>query len=166
MRDSTEIRARLFGALRVAFAHGALLVMLVSPAAARDGVADASPDVQVAPMTKLLQRVHDTFPGRILKVDLEESERTDERPATYEVKVLTSGGNVLKLFYDARTLRLERILGRYRSDGERRSAMTGDDSGVSSDDGAGHDTGDDSDGSDGGSGGESDGGSDGGASDD
>lgn len=108
-------------------------------------------------MTKLLHRVHETFPGRILKVDLDQGEGTDENSGTYEVKVLTSGGNVLKLFYDARTLRLERILGRYRSGNEGGGDMVNDGSrssgsgGAGSDDGPSHDSGDDHGGSDSGS---------------
>lgn len=93
----------------------AAAVLLAAPVtSAQAGEADgkAAPSVQAAPMTKLLYRVHETFPGRILKVDLDDGQGPDTKPV-YKVKVLTSSGNVLKLFYDAQTLSLEKVLGRY-----------------------------------------------------
>lgn len=161
MKDLAEIRATLCGVLKVVFVHGAMLVAFAPPAVAGDTVAGAASDTQAVPMTKLLKRVHEAFPGRILTVDLEEGDETEQGAATYEVKVLTTDGNVLKLFYDAQTLRLDKILGRYRSGHEPDSAKDGGGGGASgagdagSDDDDSHDGGDDSSGSDG----ESDGGS-------
>lgn len=114
-------------------------------------------------MTKLLQRVHAAFPGRILKVELEQGDDADGGVPVYEVKLLTAGGDVLKLFYDARTLRLERILGRYNADGRDGGRKASGDgggggrSGASDDDSGDDDRGDrDDDDHGGGSGGDSD----------
>lgn len=160
MEQLAEIRTALRSACQTVFLFGALLAALPSPAVAQDGVAGAAPaDHQPTPMTKLLQRVHETFPGRILKVDLEEGEGTGQKPAMYEVKVLTSGGDVLKVFYDARTLRLEKVLGRHK--------LIQDSDRTMSDGGGGRSGNDDSAESDGGSDdGSSGGGSDDGSSDD
>ena len=61
---------------------------------------------EVAPVASLFKRVYATFPGRILTVELALSD-----PPAYEVKLLTERGNVLKLSYDALSLRLESVVG-------------------------------------------------------
>ena len=85
-----------------------------------DGVA-APQGQDVASVASLFERVHSTFPGRILTVELESSD-----PPAYEVKLLTARGNVLKLSYDARTLRLESVAGhRDQDDGGDAGGATG-----------------------------------------
>ena len=65
------------------------------------------------PVDDLLQRVRANFTGRVLKIELE---REDEGEALwiYDVKLLTPDGNVLELDYDAATLELIALEGRYR----------------------------------------------------
>ena len=78
---------------------------------------------EIASVASLFRRVHATFPGRILTVELEFSD-----PPAYEVKLLTASGNVLKLSYDAVTLRLESVVGhRDREDREASGADGRDD---------------------------------------
>lgn len=159
MRNLCEIRAMLWGMTWAVFMPGVVLLVLATPALAEEKGAEVAPAVQAVPMTKLLHRVQETFPGRILKVELDKGGGTDENPPVYEVKVLMSDGNVLKLYYDARTLRLESILGRYQSGhgslddpardgGSRSDGGRSGGGGTADDDGAGHDDGDDHDSSD------------------
>lgn len=65
------------------------------------------------PVHELLQRVRAGFTGTVLKIELD---REDESDAlwVYEVKLLTPKGDVLELAYDARTLDLMGLEGRYR----------------------------------------------------
>ena len=65
------------------------------------------------PVEELLRRVEANFPGRVLKVELED-EGNGEVTWIYEVKLLTSEGDVLELEYDARSLELIALEGRYR----------------------------------------------------
>ena len=125
MRDIAE-----FTGLACRSAAGLFVLMLILaglPAAVQAQVAPEADIAAGTQMTKLLQRVQAAFPGRILKVELEQGDDAGGGPPVYEVKVLTASGDVLKLFYDARTLRLERILGRYDDDGRAggRSAGAG-----------------------------------------
>ena len=65
------------------------------------------------PVDDLLQRVRANFPGRVLKVELDD-ESDGEVTWIYEVKLLTPEGDVLELEYDAATLELIALEGRYR----------------------------------------------------
>jgi uncharacterized membrane protein YkoI len=62
---------------------------------------------------ELLQRVRSKFAGSVLKVELEYEDEGDA-PWVYEVKLLTPEGDVLELAYDAATLELIGLEGRYR----------------------------------------------------
>jgi uncharacterized membrane protein YkoI len=65
------------------------------------------------PVRELLERVARDFPGSVLKIELED----DGGSAwVYEVKLLTAGGDVLELEYDADTLELLELEGRHRDD--------------------------------------------------
>jgi uncharacterized membrane protein YkoI len=66
---------------------------------------------EARPIEEVLARVGATFPGRVLKVELE---RRRDRAWAYEVKLLTPEGDVLELEYDAATLELLKLEGRYR----------------------------------------------------
>ena len=77
---------------------------------------------ELASVASLYRRVHATFPGRILTVELEHSD-----PPAYEVKLLTQSGNVLKLSYDAVTLRLESVAGHRDRDDREASGADGRD---------------------------------------
>lgn len=65
------------------------------------------------PVHELLQRVRSKFRGSVLKVELEREEK-GEVPWVYKVKLLTPEGDVLELGYDAATLELVVLEGRYR----------------------------------------------------
>ena len=65
------------------------------------------------PLEDLLQRVQAGFSGRVLKIELDD-EGDDDVSWVYEVKLLTPGGDVLELEYDAATLELIALEGRYR----------------------------------------------------
>jgi uncharacterized membrane protein YkoI len=66
------------------------------------------------PMHELLARVQAEFGGRVLKVELEHEDDGAGPPWVYEVKLLTEGGDVLKLEYHAGTLELLKLKGRHR----------------------------------------------------
>jgi uncharacterized membrane protein YkoI len=65
------------------------------------------------PVDDLLQRVRANFGGSVLKIELEHEDEGGA-PWVYEVKLLTSEGDVLELEYDAATLELIVLQGRYR----------------------------------------------------
>jgi uncharacterized membrane protein YkoI len=65
------------------------------------------------PVHELLQRVRSKFAGSVLKVELEHEDDGDAL-WVYEVKLLTLEGDVLELAYDAATLELIGLEGRYR----------------------------------------------------
>jgi uncharacterized membrane protein YkoI len=65
------------------------------------------------PVKDLLQRVEANFAGRVLKIELDD-ESDGEVTWIYEVKLLTPEGDVLELEYDAATLELIALAGRYR----------------------------------------------------
>jgi uncharacterized membrane protein YkoI len=67
---------------------------------------------EVVPLQEVLERVHESFDGRILKVELGREGHEKEKPWVYEIKVLTPHGRVLKLEYDARTAELLEVKGR------------------------------------------------------
>ena len=70
---------------------------------------------EARPVGALLQRVRSRFAGSVLEIELEH-EDDDARPWVYEVKLLTPDGDVLELEYDAGTLELLGLEGRYRED--------------------------------------------------
>lgn len=67
---------------------------------------------QVLPLPAVLERLAITYPGRVLEVELE---REDDR-WVYDIKLLQSGGRLIKLKVDAQTAD---VLGR-KMRGERR----------------------------------------------
>jgi uncharacterized membrane protein YkoI len=68
---------------------------------------------EVLPLDELLQHVRSNFAGSVLKIELEH-EDDGEAPWLYEVKLLTPEGDVLELQYNAGTLELLGLEGRYR----------------------------------------------------
>jgi uncharacterized membrane protein YkoI len=65
------------------------------------------------PVQELLERVGSRFAGSVLRIELEHEDE-GEAPWVYEVKLLTPEGDVLELAYDAATLELIGLEGRYR----------------------------------------------------
>jgi len=64
-------------------------------------------------LERLLERIRQEFPGRILRVGLEREWRDREPVWVYEAKVLTDQGNVLKLKYNAGNMELLELSGRH-----------------------------------------------------
>ena len=61
-------------------------------------------------LEKVLEQAREQFPGRILKVELEE----DDDASTgfvYELKILKRDGSVIEVEYDARTLKVLEVEG-------------------------------------------------------
>ena len=67
---------------------------------------------EVVPLRDLLERIREEFQGRVIKAELERESRGGRKHWVYEIRVLTSEGNVLKLEYDAETMELIRARGR------------------------------------------------------
>jgi len=67
---------------------------------------------EIAPLTRLLQAIDEDFDGEVLRVELERWTRHGASVWVYEAKLLTPQGAVLKLDYDAATIRLLHIEGR------------------------------------------------------
>lgn len=145
--SSASIRAWVFVVLLLT-----LTISVAAPAHADKGLPLLPDAASLAPVPKLLARVEQTFPGRVLKVKLEEN-----APPTYEVKLLGDDGKVLILYYDAVTLTLERIQGRYPVEndgtadpGAGNGEVEPGDDGKNDDDGRDDDKGDDDSSDDGG----------------
>ena len=87
---------------------------LAAPALAdQDG--DETPPPGLTPLAMLLGHIHGKIPGNVLKVELERAENAGKHLWVYALKLLTPDGDVLKLRYDAKNLRLleKRGHGRY-----------------------------------------------------
>ncbi|HXK55770.1 MAG TPA: hypothetical protein PLZ16_03920 [Gammaproteobacteria bacterium] len=80
-------------------------------AVADQDLANAAGMEEVVSMRSLLARVSESYPGRVLEVELEREEDGEEVSWVYEVKLLTDRGRVLKLEYDAVNLELLKIKG-------------------------------------------------------
>ena len=96
----------------------ALILIALAPFVPAFGHGDEAAKAALArgdarPVEELLQRVESNFAGRVLKIELEREDE-GEAPWVYEVKLLTSDGDVLELEYDAATLELIALEGRYR----------------------------------------------------
>ncbi len=93
----------------------ALLISLFVPVRADDDTDTARMAIQsgeIAPLGELFSRLAKDAPGKVLKVELEHEGKSAPHPWIYEVKVLTPGGRVLKLEYDARDLSLLKLKGK------------------------------------------------------
>ncbi|MCB1757394.1 MAG: PepSY domain-containing protein [Gammaproteobacteria bacterium] len=66
---------------------------------------------RIEPLQTVLQRVQQDYEGKVLAVALETGEEESEARPVYRVKLLTSTGSVLKLWYDAIDMRLLDIKG-------------------------------------------------------
>jgi uncharacterized membrane protein YkoI len=104
-------RRRLAAVLLWALIAGAPLAQAWADDEEAAEAALASGDAR--PVHELLQRVRSKFAGSVLKVELEHEDEGDA-PWVYEVKLLTPEGDVLELAYDAATLELIGLEGRYR----------------------------------------------------
>lgn len=96
-----------------------LLALLGAPAGAaraddEDEAEEAVEQGAVAAPAALFERVADDFGGRVLRLELEHDD--DGRDWVYEIKLLLADGQVIKVEYDAVTLKVLEVMGR-RHDG-------------------------------------------------
>ncbi|MBL4692194.1 MAG: hypothetical protein JKY92_02570 [Magnetovibrio sp.] len=94
----------------------ALVLVIALPALAdmdkQDIAREAVLAGKVAPLSKLLSVVEQENQGEIIKIELEEEDARKwggprgNRIFIYEIKILTRAGELLKLKYDAKTLKL------------------------------------------------------------
>jgi len=109
------MRARRHAAVLLLAAVLALGASLAAPRAddeGDDGFGRAIAAGEAVPLEKLLAVIRQRFAGRILKVEVERETIDGRRRWVYEAKLLTPGGIVLKLIYDARSLALLKQKGR------------------------------------------------------
>jgi len=73
---------------------------------------------QVAPLSDLLALIEGAYPGQVLKVELEGADDNNKKnnagrdgDFVYEIKILTLYGNLVKLKYDAKSLKLLQVEG-------------------------------------------------------
>jgi len=87
---------------------------LAAPALA-DEDGDETPPAGLTPLALLLGHIRGQIPGNVLKVELERADHAGKQLWVYALKLLTPDGDVLKLRYDAKSLRLleKRGHGRY-----------------------------------------------------
>jgi hypothetical protein len=57
---------------------------------------------EVLPLRSILERVEREYPGQVIDVELEREHESGRERWVYEVKVLRSGGSLIKLKVDAR----------------------------------------------------------------
>ena len=55
---------------------------------------------RILPLTAILARATEAFPGKVLEVELEDG---SEGRSVYEIKILSPGGRLRELYYDAAT---------------------------------------------------------------
>lgn len=73
-----------------------------------DDVLEAVEQGLIQPYSSLLILVGDQLDGRVIRVELEE----DDDEWIYELKLLDTANNIVKVEYDAKTLRIIQIKGR------------------------------------------------------
>ncbi len=95
------------------------MAIVLAPAAPPPGADEDGREIrkaveagEVVPLQDLLARIREEFQGRVVKAELEREHRGGKKRWIYEIKVLTSQGNVLKLEYDAKTMDLIKVRGR------------------------------------------------------
>lgn len=57
---------------------------------------------EILPLRVILERVERDYPGQVIDVELERKPEKDRERWVYEIKVLRSGGSLIKLKFDAR----------------------------------------------------------------
>ena len=67
---------------------------------------------EVLPLRTMLDTVESRFMGDILEVELDDDEEDGQRIWTYKIKLISPGGNVIKLRIDAKTKEILEIKGR------------------------------------------------------
>jgi len=96
---------------------GMLLLSMVAVANADDSENELERTIDpqdLAPLAHLFAHIHGRFPGEVLRVEIEREQVDGHNIWLYEIKLLTPDGDVLKLRYDAHTLKLVRQHGHGR----------------------------------------------------
>lgn len=102
-RDSNRRGQRICLVLYAAFLAG-----VSAPSAADDDAHDhdrarqALEAGEVLPLRTILERVEREYPGQVIDVELEHKHRYGDARWVYEIKLLRSGGSLIKLKVDAR----------------------------------------------------------------
>ncbi len=66
------------------------------------------------PLKRVIRKIRKNYGGRLLRIELEKEEIAGRFVLIYEAKVLVSDGSVLKLYYNAKNLKLLKRKGRYK----------------------------------------------------
>jgi len=106
----------MFNSQTLKFVSVALGVLLSGTAFADSDKQDIAREAmlagEVAPLSQLLSVVEKTYKGDVLKVELEDEDvrkwggTGEGKMFIYEIKLLTFDGNLVKLKYDAKSLKL------------------------------------------------------------
>ena len=81
------------------------IILIAPPAGAQDDHDQALQAVKsgkIIALTKILAEVEQQFDGRIVEVELVQDESA-EQEFVYKVELLTAVGDLIEIFYDART---------------------------------------------------------------
>ena len=97
---SERMFSGMFSALRGLFVAGLILATTISHAGDdHDRARQALEAGEVLPLRTILQRIEPTYPGQVMEVELEH----EDSRWLYEIKLLRSGGKLIKLKIDARS---------------------------------------------------------------
>ncbi len=69
---------------------------------------------QTVSLLQIIKTIERDFPGRLLEIELENERIGGTYILVYDAKVLTSSGDVLKLYYDAKTSKLLKFKGHHQ----------------------------------------------------
>lgn len=127
-RDATPMRTRTAGRAATMLIVAATLAVGAVPVEATDSATapprsehdwarDAVRAGEIRSLAEILKRLEREFHGQVVEIELER----DEDRIVYEIELLTPGGHVVELTYDARTGVLLEADGR-DLDGARRQA--------------------------------------------
>lgn len=87
--------------LLTAFLAAALIIGAAAPASAsdHDRARRAVEEGRILPLKEILARAQGAYPGQVIEAELEDEGGT----VVYEIKILTTDGRVMKLYYNAAT---------------------------------------------------------------
>ena len=87
--------------LLTAFLAAALIIGVAAPASAsdHDRARRAVEEGRILPLKEILARAQGAYPGQVIEAELED----EGGLVVYEIKILTTDGRVMKLYYNAAT---------------------------------------------------------------
>jgi uncharacterized membrane protein YkoI len=87
--------------LLTAFLAAALIIGAAAPASAsdHDRARRAVEEGRILPLKEILARAQVAYPGQVIEAELED----EGGMVVYEIKILTTDGRVMKLYYNAAT---------------------------------------------------------------